>query len=93
MALKPPFWLLSLPLFLVLYRNTATSPQGEDERDDCNGDLHLEDKRVNGDGDDRRIDADGGDKGVNGDGNGKDKNEDGEGKLFKIDNFKILSCP
>ena len=42
LALKPPFWLLSLPLFLVLYRNTASpSPQGEDN--DCEGDL--DDKR------------------------------------------------
>ena len=92
MALKPPFWLLSLPLFLVLYRNTATSQQSEDRRDDCQGDLHLEDKRVNGDGDDQRIDGDGEDKRVNGDGNGKDKTEDGVGELFKIYHFKLLSC-
>ena len=42
LALKPPFWLLSLPLFLALYHNTASpSPQGED--DDCEG--ALDDKR------------------------------------------------
>ena len=47
LALKPPFWLLSLPLFLVLYRNTASQPWGED--DDCEGDV--EDKRDDRDGD------------------------------------------
>ena len=38
-ALKPPFWLISLPLFIVLYRNTATSPQGEDKRVDDKGNV------------------------------------------------------
>ena len=57
LALKPPFWLLSLPLFLVLYRNTASpSPQSEDDDcegafDDKRGDLHsdVEDKIVESD--------------------------------------------
>jgi len=65
-------WLLSLPLFLVLYRNTATIQQSEDKREDCQGELeHLEDNRVNGNGEDEGVDGDGG-------GNGEDKAEDGE---------------
>ena len=86
LGLKPPFWLLSLPLFLVLYRNTATIQQSEDKREDCQGEPHLEDKRVNGDGEDEGVDGDGG-------GNGEDKAEDGEGEFLKIDNFQLLSCP
>ena len=50
-ALKPPFWLISLPLFIVLYRNTATSPQAEDKRVDGDGD-----------GDERPDDGDAKDK-------------------------------
>ena len=47
LTLKQPFWLLSLPLFLVLYRNTSSpSPQSED--DDC--ESGLGDKRGDRDG-------------------------------------------
>ena len=54
LALKPPFWLLSLPLFLVLYRNTASpSPQGED--DDCEG--NLDDKRGDSDVEDEIVEG------------------------------------
>ena len=61
-ALKPPFWLLSLPLFLVLYCNTASQPRGEDKKDGCEGDLNLEDKIGDSDGNakDKRGDGDGG---------------------------------
>ena len=56
LALKPPFWLLSLPLFLVLYRNTAAQPQGDDKRDDdCEGDL--EDERGDRDGEDTILEG------------------------------------
>ena len=48
-ALKPPLWLLSLPLFLVLYRNNVSQQQSKDKRDDdCEG--ALEDKRGDLDG-------------------------------------------
>ena len=67
-ALKPPFWLLSLPLFIVLYRNTATSPQGKDKR------VHGEgDGNVNGDGDGKRSSDEKQD-------DVEDKREYGEGK-------------
>ena len=65
-ALKPPFWLISLPLFIVLYRNTAASPQGKDKRVDG-------EDNVAGDGK-----HDGGEK--RDDGDAKDKREYGEGK-------------
>ena len=39
MTLKPPFWLLSLPLFLVLYRKTPSHMDTEDKRDDGEGKL------------------------------------------------------
>ena len=60
LALKPPFWLLSLPLFLVLYRNTASpSPQGADKRDgDCESDLEDERGDRNGDGEDKIVEGD-----------------------------------
>ena len=72
LALKPPFWLLSLPLFLVLYRNTPSQPQGgncesdlEDKRGDCDGDLEDEivegdlnrEEKVGDDLDDKRVDG------------------------------------
>ena len=66
-ALKPPFWLLSLPLFIVLYRNTATSTQGKDKR--VNGEDNVAvDVAGNGNGEKRD------------DGDAKDKREYGEGK-------------
>ena len=75
-ALKPPFWLLSLPLFLVLYCNTGSQPRGEDKKDGCEGDLNLEDKIGDRDGilnlEDKRGDSDG---------NAKDKRGDGDGGL------------
>ena len=59
LALKPPFWLLSLPLFLVLYRNTASpSPQGEDKRDDdCEANLEDERGDRDGDGEDKIVEG------------------------------------
>ena len=62
MALKPPFWLLSLPLFVVLFRNTAVANNPEAE-DNCNDDLDLEAKRI-------LAGATGKDKRVNGNGKG-----------------------
>ena len=73
-ALKPPFWLLSLPLFIVLYRNTATSPHGDDKRVDGEGDGNGNGDG-NGDGD-----SDGGGDEKPDDGDAKDKREYGEGK-------------
>ena len=50
-GVKTTLWLLSLPLFLVLYRNTASpSPQGEEKRDD-DYEGNLEDERVDRDDD------------------------------------------
>ena len=52
LALKPPFWLLSLPLFLVLYRNTATNSLTQTEVKSDDGEGDLEDNRDNnGEGD------------------------------------------
>ena len=70
-ALKPPFWLLSLPLFIVLYRNTATSTQGKDKTRVDGKDNVAVDVAGNGkhDGGEKRDDGD-----------AKDKREYGEGK-------------
>jgi len=63
-------WLLSLPLFIVLYRNTATSPQAEDKGVGGKGD---DNGNVDGDGD---RDGCGDEKQEEGD--AKDKREYGE---------------
>ena len=92
LALKPPFWLLSLPLFIALYLNTASQPQGDG--DECNlddkrgdrdgdvedkiveGDLNCEDK-IGDDLEDKRVD-------------GEDKRNDVEGELFKTHHMFLV---
>ena len=86
--------MISLPLFIVLYRKTANGPQGEDKREDCEGDLGLEEKIGEGDvdGKDKRVDGDEDleDKIV--DGNLGDKEVDGEDKEVNVkgDFFKTI---
>ena len=101
-ALKPAFWLISLPLFIALYRKTANGPQGEDKRDDCEGALDLEDKIGNLDDDveDKKGDCEG-DLGLEDKTGGfgdnledkrvdEEKRDDVEGQLFTTHNFFLV---
>ena len=92
LALKPPFWLISLPLFIVIFRKTATKLQGEDKKDDRDGDLDLEGKIDDSDVDveDNKVDGNDAleDKIVDGDlgdieDDDEDKGVDVKGHFFK----------